>query len=329
MLPTRLRSAVAVVASVAALLVSGCGVERAADSAQGAKGAPRVEADGSTSNGASSTVPGPERPENFEGTGGVVYLRKAADHTASIESMSVSTVVEMHGFPMVGDMKISVEGESDSAANKAHLKMDMGDLFGSFGGSTGLPADAGSMEMIVDGDTTYVKSGLFALMPGADQSKPWFSAPTGKISDNKTLSQGTADPKELLEFIRTAGGEVTEVGHETVRGTETTHLSTVIDIDKLAESAPASDKAALEKSLEKLGAAGITEFPLDAWVDSDGRVRKMVMKMDMSKVGSGQVEMDGATMTVTVEMFDFGEPVDIDVPPTDQVQALDLSMFGN
>lgn len=329
MLPSRARTTLAAIAAAAVLVTAGCGVDRADDTALKASGGPVPER---TTPGGDKT-PAPVEPGSFEGTGGVVRLQQAADATAAMDTMSMTMDMEMTGVPMFGNMTITMEGAIDTKAETAHMTMDMGDMFSAMGslGGEDMPADAGVIEMIIDGDTSYMRSSLFEMMPGVDSSKPWFEAPADEVNESGTFSQGSNDPREFLEFLQNNGSEVTEVGTEELRGVETTHLRTVLDPEKMIESADADEKAEMEESLEGLGANGITEIPVDVWIDGDGMVRKMIMTMDMSNMDTGDDDLGMDTsdmkMVITMEMFDFGEPVDIEVPDPSQVQKMPAGML--
>ncbi|MBX3312790.1 MAG: hypothetical protein KF906_00590 [Actinobacteria bacterium] len=320
---SRARTSLAALAAATVLVTAGCGVKEVDGGVQAASGDSGVDAPITT---------GPTQPGSFEGTGGVVFLQEAADATASLDAMSMSMDMEMSGMPMLGDVSITMDGSIDNAAKKAHIVMDMSDMFdalGSMGSGDQLPDDAGVMEMIVDGDTTYVRSSLFSMMPGIDTDKPWMKASTDEMSDSEMFGQGATDPNEFLDFLKNNGNDVTEVGTEEVRGVETTHLHTVLDPEKMLANAAPEDADDLEASIEDLGATGILEIPVDVWIDGDGLVRKMVMEMDLSEVESDGVSMDGASMAITVEMYDLGEPVDVEIPDPSEVQELDASLLGD
>jgi hypothetical protein len=54
---------------------------------------------------------------------------------------------------------------------------------------------------------------------------------------------------------------------------------------------------------------GSTSFPAEAWVDSQGRVRRMKVEMSMgAQVGANM------TMTMTEDLFDFGVKANIQAP---------------
>jgi len=108
----------------------------------------------------------------------------------------------------------------------------------------------------------------------------------------------------------------------------------VVDLTKLIKKASPKQAKALTKALSILGGSSIlTHMPIDAWVDHDGYVRKLTETMDMgaafrdmnakakSKVTIPAEELD-LKVVVTIEMYDFNEPVTITIPPASQVGSL-------
>jgi hypothetical protein len=72
-----------------------------------------------------------------------------------------------------------------------------------------------------------------------------------------------------------------------------------------------SDSKYLTKSLggSKSGVDLPKEFTYDIWLDGDGRMRKLIS--DMGKQNS-----------VEMQLTNWGESVEIDVPPADQIQQM-------
>jgi hypothetical protein len=116
-----------------------------------------------------------------------------------------------------------------------------------------------------------------------------------------TFSQlGNIDPTTALETLRGAAADVTKVGDATVRGARTTHYKGTLDLAKAAEKAPAALRARLRRQLQTL-----TSVPFDAYIDDEGRLRKMTNHIVLGSTG---------TVDSTVEMYDFGVPVAVRVP---------------
>jgi hypothetical protein len=139
--------------------------------------------------------------------------------------------------------------------------------------------------------------------------------------DINSLSQAQAsDPSQTLDYLRGAADDVTNVGTEDVRGTTTTHYRAVVDLNKAAKLSPAASDA-IKSTIKLLGSA---TQPVDVWVDGEGRVRRMQYTVDLSKTkAASSVPGAAGTVTFTLEVFDFGAPVQATVPAADQI--VDLS----
>ena len=115
------------------------------------------------------------------------------------------------------------------------------------------------------------------------------------------------------------------VGKEAIRGTDTTHYRLVVNLDKAIAQAPASQRDALTK-LTNLYT--IHTFPVDVWLDAQGRLRRFQQTIDPSTIHlpaglSGPANPFAAgPVTVTYELYDFGSQVDVNIPPADQVTDL-------
>lgn len=323
-----IRRSLATVVAVVALGATACGVSAQDDASNLATG-------GGSGSGSSGQTKAPEAPAkgSFEGTGGAVSLRKAATATAEVETQKTALTMTIEGVPTVGELEISAQGEFDNQSRQGRMTMDMGDLFGSFGETGGdVPAGAGKVEMVVDGDTIYMKSPLFEAV-GQD-GKPWVKVDAADLAQQGAMGgSAQSDPAAFLKFLEGAGDEIVEVGTEAVRGVETTHVTTNIDLAKLLEQAEAGERGALEEQLKGLGADAedLPSIPAEAWIDGDGYVRKFSMAFDLSSLagsGTGSEGLDGAKMSMSVELYDFDEPVDITIPPAAQVGELDPSILG-
>ena len=73
---------------------------------------------------------------------------------------------------------------------------------------------------------------------------------------------------------------------------------------------PANVRAQVRKALQQLGTKGI---PADVWVDSNGLLRR-----ESVSVAFGQA-LQGATMSMTMNLHDFGTTVSVSAPPADEV----------
>ena len=96
-----------------------------------------------------------------------------------------------------------------------------------------------------------------------------------------------------------------------MRGESTTHYAGTIDLNKVAESAPA-DLAEQYKKLAEL--APSPTVPMDVWIGDDGYVRQVA---DFE-----QKLAAGSSMTMEEELYDWGTDVNVTVPSDDEVVDL-------
>lgn len=274
------------------------------------------QATSSTDGGSSTTSTVVLSEGSFEGTGGAVFLREAAAATAEVTSQKMTITMTTSGIPEAGDVVMSYEGAFDNAARQGHMVIDMGGSLGAFG------EGMGRMEMVIDGDTIYVRSDLFSAVAG---DKPWVSMTEEGLGETGGVDvQG--DPTQFLEFLEGVGEELEELGREDQRGVSTTHVRTEIDMAKLMADASVEDRAGYEQSLEGLGgAAGAFEsIPVDVWIDDDGYVRRLTMTFatDLEPGGAGGGASD-LVMSMDIELYGFNEPVEVPIPDPSEVGELE------
>ena len=129
------------------------------------------------------------------------------------------------------------------------------------------------------------------------------------------LQAQSDDPATALWSLHGAG-QVSRIGKEAIRGARTTWFEATVDVDKAAAAAPAEQQAALGRIKE---AFGVTRIPTDVWIDGDGRVRRLKQTLDYTgaaQVGSGSLP---EKVELTLELYDFGTPVSVRLPPPDDV----------
>jgi hypothetical protein len=166
-------------------------------------------------------------------------------------------------------------------------------------------------ETIYDGDVIYTKwPGLTEWMPKA---KPWLRA-TGP--DRDPLDPGfraLRDPASLLEFLRAVSSGVHKAGDETIDGVATTRYEGTLDLEKVVESAPADERDDLRDVVDLWKEEGTTTIPFVVWVDENGIARRLHY----------EERLDDRSMSTTMDFFEFGVPVVLDLPPPDQVMTID------
>ncbi len=208
-----------------------------------------------------------------------------------------------------GSITIGGEGAFDYAGRQGAFTMNVPQL--------------GQTEAVSTGSTIYQKfpPHLAARLGG----KPWLKIDFNQLGqaagiDLNSLSQASSgDPTQALQFLRGAGADMVEVGKEQVRGEAVTHYRGTVDMNKAAAAAPPEQ----QQTYRKLAQIYAQPLPVEAWIDGDGRLRKMTYAVDLAKLNlppeTTQGEKPTGNLNFSIELFDFGTPVSVTVPPADQV----------
>jgi hypothetical protein len=136
-----------------------------------------------------------------------------------------------------------------------------------------------------------------------------------------TSLESSADPSSALQYLAGVGKDVTKVGTEKVDGVSTTHYRGTIDIDAASAKLGGVLGERLKQSVAQLK---LTAFPFDAYLDDEGRMRRLVQHQTF------EVKGEKASSETTLEFSDFGVKVAVAVPPASEVHdgsAL-LGAFG-
>lgn len=261
---------------------------------------------------------------------GAALIAASADATqdAGTARMSMQMTMSMptgESMPQ-GELTMDAEGAFDFANRRGQMTMTME-----------LPEGAGPMsgaqtiDMVFDDLVIYMKYPFMTQM--APGSKPWIRMDLEEIGDQmgmdygSMMQSGTSDPSQMLEWLRGVSGDVQVVGEEEVRGAPATHYKGSIDFNKVADQAPVELRDQMRMSIEAMTEAiGTSTVPFEVWIDEQGRTVRMAQSFEFE-----QGTTAGASMSMTVDIFDFGTSVDVEIPPaseTTDFQELMGSMSG-
>ena len=286
--------------SILIVLLSACG---------GGSDDPKVASSGDAPSGTSSG--------SVESDGGpIAVLAAAPEATAATDTARVA--FQMEG---TGEMPISMaaEGLIDFANKRTSMEMDLGEMMASMGAPSGVD---GRMQFVLDDLTMYMRSGLFSAMgaPGVGPDT-WIRFDLETLGQQQGMDLGqlmggsTNDPRQGLAFLKgvTEGG-VQEVGTEDVRGESTTHYKATVDLEKAAsESGAFVDEASFRTFIDQFET---TEIDVDAWLDDEGRVRRISMPLPLPASNPAAAQL--GEMSMSMDYFDFGTDAEIEIP-TDSV----------
>jgi len=232
----------------------------------------------------------PSRPSGPTPATAQARLLAAVQTTNAAKTARFSLDMSMTGFGTQlgmqgGALAVTGSGVMDLTRRRFSMKVASND-----------PAQK-SMEVRVVGNTVYLQSGA-----------GWTTQAVG------AASAFTPVPTSYLDYLKGLGGTVHVVGREKVRGADTTRYVATLDFSRTAAGLRSPSKGAVVKGL--LDLIGLTKIPVTVWLDDLGRMRKMTMTMDFSSLGKGMnAPADFAPkMAITLEMYDFGAPVSVEIP---------------
>jgi hypothetical protein len=230
----------------------------------------------------------------------------AAAGAVEEDDHAFEVTMEFAGAPLPGGFTLSGAVDVDTSRARAT-------------GTLGLGAGEGQavppIDVLVDGRIQYLK-----LPPELGGDRPWIRFDAGAFGGSSPAPGAATNPLDALRQLDAVIGDVERVGEEKVRGEPTVRFRFVVDALK-------ADPDAAAKLPEEVR-AGLRRVPTELWLDSRDRPRRLRQSVDLGPSAGGKV-------TTTIELFDFGAPVTIDLPPEDQVRDADLtdpaglgSLFG-
>lgn len=240
---------------------------------------------------------GGETKPDASKVGAVQLISSSVDAASQVGTMRVAGVfsISMSGKAS----KFDLDGGVDFKNNSTSLKTSLADL--------GIPGlESSKVEIRLVGETVYLRVG--DLIGGIGSSllggKEWISMDLSALGGE---SLAGANPANLLAMLRGIA-DVEEVGTESIRGNQTTHYTGRINMSKAIGAAPSADKKQVSSVFENLS----NEFPVDVWVDEQGRSVKL------STNGGGSENK----FSFSLEFYDFGADLNISAPPASDVGSL-------
>jgi hypothetical protein len=240
-------------------------------------------------------------------------VASAASKSTGAGGVKVAMRVEVSSAAL-GDTVVTANGLVDHT--RGQVSVDLSGLASklppAFAAATGVDViyDTENGDPVVYAHAPFLAS----MIPGG---KEWVrldlqkAAGAAGVNLGGVLGQAAGNPLQILDLLR-RNGTVTEVGQETVDGVATTKYHAGIDLEK-ALTSTGVPKATVEEILRSGAPA---QLPVDVWVgDDDGLVHQV-----QSTLAVPSPQGDVTTVT-TVKLSDWGTPVAVEPPPSDQVYA--------
>jgi hypothetical protein len=325
----------------AAVLLVGASCAKAADEVS--TGAPDSTGSEATSRTEVTSAPSSTVAADPEASDAAARLAAASEAATAAGSGRFEMRMTMLGLGDLDDVTLTLDGVF-AADGRAQMSMDLSDMMdaiaaaGAEGGEgiggelfTGLFDEP--IEVVVDGETTYLKMGFIASLLGARTD--WVSTPTaeGSTADLTGVGvPGASDPTAFLDLLDRLDADVDALGIDEVNGVQAEGYRVAIDFAALADVMGDAGGEGFDEVPPGLFAAPI---PFEVWISEDGLPVRLAILLEgevmagMAPAGEGQgVDLAGASMELVIDFFDLGEPVEIEVPDPADVTPIDESSFG-
>jgi hypothetical protein len=190
-----------------------------------------------------------------------------------------------------------------------------------------LGASSFAMTEVFKSGVVYMQAPFFAgKLP---QGAKWIKLDLAKAGQDlglspSALTSGGSDPSEYLRELRATGTDVQVVGHEALRGVETTRYKASVELKKALEQQGHMSSSAASAALKRLSSVlGSQSLPVEAWVDGKGLLRKLAIKTS-EKVAAVPLSLD-----IGIEYFNFGPTPPVNVPAASETyDATNLTSKG-
>jgi hypothetical protein len=209
------------------------------------------------------------------------------------------------------EFQMSFEGAYNTETGRSSIRMETS--------SPGAPQIAATMNPLVavqDGLTMYMSSPAFSAM--LPSGKRWMKIDVSEFGAEPLSGQvESMDAQAILEQLASVGSEPQVVGREKVRGAGTTHYTATLDAGLQAEQLREAGNELAADLLEGQEQSAT----VDVWIDREGLVRRAAMTTAMQLTGQA-----GASMTMTMDFYDFGATPKIAVPT--EIEAFDATSLA-
>lgn len=229
------------------------------------------------------------------------------DDTAAGTSTSASPATELSAFEVVqassqqsqeeGSARFSLTttgtGEAAAASVTADGAFDA--ATGAFEATVALPAEAGGSKLTVRvADEVAYLSGAPLTAEGR-----WARVPLEQLGATG-LDTSAVDPSRQLEQLRGVAEDVREVEPQTIRGVQAEGYAGTIDAVEALSLAPAEQQTEEARA----AAAELGTIPFTLFVDEENRPVRMTQEFTV----------EGSTVEVSMDFYDWGSDVDVTAP---------------
>ncbi|MFF2548919.1 hypothetical protein ACFVUY_41050 [Kitasatospora sp. NPDC058063] len=168
------------------------------------------------------------------------------------------------------------------------------------------------VEVVLPGTVYLQNSG--AKVPAGK----WVKLDVRQLPDGNLVSSGATDPASAAGALR--GAQKAEaMGTETVDGVALHHFRGTLDLVKAADATGGRGGDGLRTGAQTFT---VKDVPYDAWLDDQGRLRKVVEVFTFAGVAGSKEPKDQVKVTSTTSLSDFGKPVEAAEPSASDIYRM-------
>lgn len=174
-------------------------------------------------------------------------------------------------------------------------------------------ATTGTIREIVLPGTVYLQNSGAKVPEGK-----WVRLDVRQLPDGNLVSSGATDPASAAGALR--GAQSAElVGTETVGGVLLTRYKGTLDLAKAAEATGGRGADGLRMAAQTFT---VKQVPYEAWLDAQGRLRKVVETFAFAGVAGSKEAKDQVTVVSTTSLAEFGAPVQAAEPAASEIYSM-------
>jgi hypothetical protein len=126
-----------------------------------------------------------------------------------------------------------------------------------------------------------------------------------------SLGTGPSEAGAFVDLLRGDPSDIEDLGEEEIDGEPVRHLRLTIDLASAIEAADESHRGPLEELGELAPEDG--QLPLEVWIDE----RNLPVRQRL------EGEVQGIGLLVTVDLSDWGAPLEVAIPPEGEVRDVE------
>ncbi|MEA2196729.1 MAG: hypothetical protein QOJ25_780 [Solirubrobacteraceae bacterium] len=228
-------------------------------------------------------------------------VARAATATLGTQGYKMSAVMTVAGA--ASPVTATMRGSIDATANRGTMTVD-----------ENIDGQHIHAPMLFSSLSFWMRSASIAGAARRTGGKAWIYVDMSKAlgAMGVTSLPSTVNPAQFLDYLRTVGASPARVGTLAIHGVSTTQYRAAVSLDRYAQQYHVAAKTV--SSLE--AAMGTHTMPVDVWVDTQNRVRRIRVAFREC------VEGTKLQFSMTMGIYGFGPQPQVQIPARNEVYNL-------